>query len=113
MTGRKNRRMRFLPKRAADLDTIVPGLVEMRLDSSRGCLSEAVSTVLAAEWLPPTGVSSPGTLRKYIEQSRSSRAYFDALERIWEELDNRGSPSPTRSPGGEGRLPADAGSVPT
>ena len=52
--------------------------------------SAAVSEVLAALLLPPIGVRSPDALRKYIERSKASRVYFDALNRICEELNNRG-----------------------
>ena len=54
----------------------------------------AVSRVLAAQWLPPIGVRSPGALLEYIERSESSRVYFDALKRICEELDSRGEAVP-------------------
>ena len=50
--------------------------------------SGAVSTVLAACYLPPFGVRSPALLHEYIERSPSSRAHFVALERIYEELDD-------------------------
>ena len=50
----------------------------------------AVSKMMAALLLPPLGVCSRSGLRQYIKRSRSSRVHFDALERIWEELDSRG-----------------------
>ena len=50
----------------------------------------AVSKMMAALLLPPLGVCSRGGLRQYIQCSRSSRVHFDALERIWEEVDSRG-----------------------
>ena len=49
--------------------------------------SAAVSSVLAALWLPPIGVRSPDELREYIERSEACRVYFDALKRTFEELD--------------------------
>ena len=49
-----------------------------------------MSEVLAALWLPPLGVRSPGALQEYIERSEASRVYFDALSLICEELVNRG-----------------------
>ena len=63
-----------------------------QLDSERE--SAAVSEVLAVLRLPPIGVHSPSGLREYIERSEASRACFDALERIYEELLNRGKPIP-------------------
>ena len=63
-----------------------------RLDAEQE--SEDVSKVLAAQWLPPIGVPSRVKLREYIRRSPSSRAYFDALTRICEELDNRGEAIP-------------------
>ena len=81
------------------------------LDAERE--SAAVSEVLATLLSPPIGVSSPGALREYIERSEASRACFDALERIYEELHNRGKriPSPlygwrAQVAGGRRRRPA-------
>ena len=54
----------------------------------------AVSTVLAALWLPPIGMRSRTELREYIKRSRSIRVYFDALMRICEELEKRGEDIP-------------------
>ena len=56
--------------------------------------SAVVSEVLATLLLPPIGVHSPSGLREYIERSEASRAYFDALGRICEELHNRGKAIP-------------------
>ena len=63
-----------------------------RLDA--GQESAAVSRVLADQWLPPNGVPSRRALREYIRRSKVNRAYFDALSRICEELDNRGKAIP-------------------
>ena len=63
-----------------------------RLDAERE--SAALSKVLADQLLPPNGVPSRPTLRKYIKCSRSNRAYFDALSRSCEGLDNRGKAIP-------------------
>ena len=52
--------------------------------------SEAVSTVLADQWLSLSGKRRPAALQDYIERSRFSRAYFDALRRIVEMLHSRG-----------------------
>ena len=52
------------------------------------------SEVLAALLLPPIGVRSPSGLLEYIERSEASRACFDALKRIYEELLNRGKAIP-------------------
>ena len=54
----------------------------------------AVSTVLAALWLPPIGMRSQTELREYIEYSESIPVYFDALMRICEELEKRGEDIP-------------------
>ena len=56
--------------------------------------SEAVSEVLAALLLPPYGKSSPGKLQEYVERSEVCRAYFDALERLWEEHQKKGRAVP-------------------
>ena len=56
--------------------------------------SEAVSTVLAEQWMSLSGKRSRGALRDYIERSRSSWAYFDALRRIVEQLEGRGESIP-------------------
>ena len=71
--------------------------------------SEALSEVLAALLLPPIGVPSPGKLREYMERSEVSRAYFDALERLYEKQHNRGETMPRplfkwqHAPGGRHR----------
>ena len=56
--------------------------------------SASVSTILALLLLPPIGVHSQDTLLEYIERSEDSRAYFDALGRIYKELDSRGEAIP-------------------
>ena len=73
----------------------------------------AVSKMMAALLLPPPpppGVCSRGGLRQYIQCSRSSRVHFDALERIWEEVDRPGRghlpPAPQVAAGGCQRVPA-------
>ena len=73
----------------------------------------AVSTVLAALLLPPIGTRSRPALRAYINLSRSSRVFFDALRRICGELDRRDEAIPsmlarwrTEAAGGHRRLPA-------
>ena len=66
--------------------------------------SEAVSTVLADQWLSLSGKRRPAALQDYIERSRFSRAYFDALRRIVEMLHSRGEfiPGPARQVAGRG-----------
>ena len=73
----------------------------------------AVPEVLSALLLPPLGVRSAGALREYIERSRSSRPYFDALQRIGEKLASRGQAIPlplarwrAQADGGRRRRPA-------
>ncbi len=73
----------------------------------------AVSTVLAALLLPPIGTRSRPALRAYINLSRSSRVFFDALRRICGELDRRDEAIPpmlarwrTEAAGGHRRRPA-------
>ena len=56
--------------------------------------SAALSKVLADQLLPPSGVPSRPALREYIRRSKGNRAYFDALSRICEGLDNRGNAIP-------------------
>ena len=56
--------------------------------------SETVSTVLADQWLSLSGKRRPAALQDYIKRSRSSRAYFDALGRIVEQLEGRGESIP-------------------
>ena len=63
-----------------------------RLDSEWE--SESVSIVLGDLRLPPIGAPSPETLREYIELSGDSQVYFDALEHMYEVLDNRGQAMP-------------------
>ena len=55
--------------------------------------SEAVATTLADQWLR---ARSRPMLQEYIKFSQSSRVYFDALGRIWEELNSRGEAIPSR-----------------
>ena len=52
--------------------------------------SEAVSSALADQWLFPIEARTRSTLREYIRLSSSHQVYFDALGRIWEELNSRG-----------------------
>ena len=54
----------------------------------------AMSIVLGDLRLPPIGAPSPETLQQYIELSGDSRVYFDALEHMYEVLDNRGQAMP-------------------
>ena len=56
--------------------------------------SATVAQVLAAQLLPPMGVPSRPALRDYIRRSESSLVHFDALSRIYEELDNQGKAIP-------------------
>ena len=63
-----------------------------RLDSEWE--SESVSIVLGDLRLPPIGAPSPETLQEYIELSGDSRVHFDALEHMYEVLDNRGQAMP-------------------
>ena len=81
-----------LPSHAECLQVATALLADIRvtgqLDAERE--SAVVSEVLAALWLPPLGVRSPGALQEYIERSEASRVYFDALSLICEELVNRG-----------------------
>ena len=79
-----------------------------QLDAERE--SAAMSTLLADQWVSLSGKRRPTALQDYIEQSVSSRVYFDALGRIGEKLDDRGEsiPPPARRVAGEGcrRAPA-------
>ena len=52
--------------------------------------SEAVSSALADQWLFPIEARARPLLREYIRLSSSNPVYFDALWRIWEELNSRG-----------------------
>ena len=52
----------------------------------------ALSTVLADLLLPPEGVPSRSVLEPIIKGARSGRVCFDALGRICEALENRGTP---------------------
>ena len=57
--------------------------------------SESLSTVLADQWLFPIEARTHSTLRQYIKLSKSSRVHFDALKRIWEELNSKGEAIPS------------------
>ena len=65
-------------------DVADPGQFDVEWESA------AMSTVLAALYLPPFGVRSRSALRKYITRSGSSRVYFDALGRIEAKLQEWG-----------------------
>ena len=56
--------------------------------------SSTVAQALAAQLLPPMGVPSRPALRDYLRRSESSLVHFDALSRIYEELDNQGKAIP-------------------
>ena len=56
--------------------------------------SATVAQALAAQLLLHIGVPSRPALRDYIRRSESNRGHFDALNRIYEELDNLGKAIP-------------------
>ena len=80
------------PSRAEGLQVATPLLADIRHADrfDPEWESEAVPTFLAALLLPPIGLNSPSTLRDYIERSEASRTYFDALVRMYEEIQIRG-----------------------
>ena len=59
---------------------------------------EAMSKLLAALLSPPMGEPSPERLQMYIEFSKSSAVYSDALRRYHEELDNPRQDHPPPGP---------------
>ena len=56
--------------------------------------SEAVSIVLADQWASLDGKRRRAALSVYIDYSKSSRVYFDAVRRIGEKSHNQGEPIP-------------------
>ena len=71
------------------LQARIPGTDRLYLEWE----SEAVATTLADQWLR---ARSRPMLQEYIKLSQSNRVYFDALGRIWEELNSRGEAIPRR-----------------
>ena len=69
--------------------------------------SEAVSIVLADQWASRDGKRRSAELRVYIDYSRSSRAYFDAVRRTEKKLHSRGESIP--GPLGRWRAEVDGG----
>ena len=67
--------------------------------------SEAVSKVLAALVLPPVGAASPETVQRYVDLSRSSRVYYDAIKLIEKEIDNLGEAMTRQLSRSTGRRP--------
>ena len=57
--------------------------------------SEALSTLLADQWLFPIEARDPRALRQYIKLSQSNPVCFDALKRIREELNSQGEAIPS------------------
>ena len=51
----------------------------------------ALSTVLADVLLPAEGVPSRSVLEPIIRRARTDRVYFDALDRLCEALESRGT----------------------
>ena len=78
-----------VPGRA--LQPHIPGAYRLSLEWE----SAAVSSALADQWLYPIEARTRRALQKYIKLSKSSRVYFDAVMRIWEELNKRGEAIPS------------------
>ena len=94
---------------AQELLVVIPDTGQ--LDAERE--SAAMSTLLADQWVSLNGKRRPTALQDYIEQSASSRVYFDALGHIGEKLDDRGESIPrplagwlAKAAGGLRRRPA-------
>ena len=71
---------------AEPLLAVTPGKGKIRLDAEGEY--EAVAQVLAALLSPPMGEPSPERLQEYHHRARSNRAYYDALDRHYNQLDN-------------------------
>ena len=69
----------------------IPGAYRLSLEWE----SAAVSSALADQWLYPIEARTRRALQKYIKLSKSSRVYFDAVMRIWNELNSRGEAIPS------------------